>query len=220
MSAPLLRGVGLTMVYEAGRQLVTALPPADIEIRAGDFLAITGPSGAGKTTLLNILSGIERPTAGEVFFEDRRLTDFSSGELARWRASAIGFVFQSYNLVSVLTARENVELPGYVHGYPREERRKRCDSALRLVGMEHRETHFPDQLSGGERQRIAIARALMTSPPLLLCDEPTGNLDGQNAELILDLLETLNKEYQKTIVLVTHDARAAARAAKVLHLEK
>jgi putative ABC transport system ATP-binding protein len=220
MSAALLRGVGLTMVYEAGRQLVTALPPADIEIRTGDFLAITGPSGAGKTTLLNILSGIERPTGGEVFFEDRRLTDFSGSELARWRASAIGFVFQSYNLVSVLTARENVELPGYVHGYPREERRKRCDSALRLVGMEHRETHFPDQLSGGERQRIAIARALMTSPPLLLCDEPTGNLDGQNAELILDLLETLNKEYQKTIVLVTHDARAAARAAKVLHLEK
>jgi len=220
VSAALLRGVGVTKVYETGRQLVTALAPVDIEIRAGDYLAVTGPSGSGKTTLLNILAGIERPTAGEVVYEDRPLTRFSGRELARWRADSIGFVFQSYNLVSVLTAAENVELPGYVHGYSREERRARCSSALRLVGMEHRATHLPDELSGGERQRVAIARALMTSPPLLLCDEPTGNLDGHNTDLILDLLGTLNQEYKKTVVLVTHDATAAARAAKVFHLEK
>lgn len=203
----------------AGRT-VTSLPPTDLDVAPGDFLAVMGPSGAGKTTLLNILAGLLRPTAGSLLFEGKDLSGLTDAGLARWRSHAVGYIFQSFNLVPVLTARENVELPGYLAGYSAAERRARCDSALRVVGMSHRADHKPDQLSGGERQRVAIARALVGGPPLLLCDEPTGNLDSANAKGVLDLLGLLNEDHGKTIVLVTHDAMAAARAGRVMTLEK
>ncbi|MGH2571765.1 MAG: ABC transporter ATP-binding protein [bacterium] len=195
---------------------------ADIrfDVAEGEFLALMGPSGSGKSTLLNLLAGIDRPTSGSVSVAGTDIAALSESELAPWRHRHIGFVFQFYNLIPVLTARENVELPLKLAKLSREERRKKVEVALDVVGLADRMDHFPRQLSGGQEQRVAIARAVVTDPTLLLADEPTGDLDAKSAQEVLDLLAQLNDEFRKTIVMVTHDPRAAERAKRVMHLDK
>mgnify|MGYP006347545341 FL=1 len=189
-------------------------------IPAGTFLAIMGPSGSGKSTLLNVMAGIDRPTSGSVVVAGTRLDDLSEGDMARWRARHIGYVFQSYNLIPVLTASENVELPLLLTHLSRQERREHVKTALRLVGLGERMDHYPRQLSGGQEQRVGLARAIVSDPTMILADEPTGNLDRESAEDILTLFGRLNRELGKTIVMVTHDPRAAERAQMIRHLEK
>jgi putative ABC transport system ATP-binding protein len=199
---------------------VTALKDVSVTIRKGDFVALMGPSGSGKSTLLHLIAAMDRPTNGEIQVLGNNLRSLSDREVARWRNRHIGFVFQSFNLIPVLSALENVELPLQLTSLPREERREHARTALKLVGLADREKHLPRQMSGGQEQRVAIARAIVTDPDLLLADEPTGNLDAQSATEILELLSTLNREFGKTIVIVTHDQHAAAYAKKIWHLEK
>ena len=191
-----------------------------LDIPGGDFLALMGPSGSGKTTLLNMLGGIDAPTQGGIEVAGTSIGNLSGGSLSRWRSSNVGFVFQLYNLLPALTALRNVELPLLLTKLSRSERRARANLALKVVGLADRANHYPGQLSGGQEQRVGIARAIVTDPTLLLCDEPTGDLDRKSGDEILELLQTLNREYSKTIVMVTHDPRAAERARRTLHLDK
>ncbi len=207
-------------VYQRDSQQLTVLDGINLEVPAGEFVALMGPSGSGKTTLLNLIAGIDRPTSGKVVVANTDLTPLSEGELAKWRSHNIGFIFQFYNLIPVLNAIENVELPLLLTSLSSKERRERAMTALRIVGLDDRYKHYPRQLSGGQEQRVAIARAIVTDPSVLVADEPTGDLDSKSAEEILDLMQTFNKEFGKTILMVTHDPRAAERARIQHHLEK
>ena len=206
--------------YRRGGERIDVLLGVNLEIPKGDFLALMGPSGSGKTTLLNLLGGLDVPSSGAIEVRGERIDRMSHGDLARWRARHVGFVFQLYNLLPVLTAERNVELPLLLTGLSRSERRRHVASALAVVGLVDRAKHYPRQLSGGQEQRVAIARAIVNDPTLLVADEPTGDLDKISAEEILNLIERLNSEYHKTIIMVTHDPRAAERAHTVRHLDK
>ena len=210
----------LTRTYRKGDIEVTPLADLNLDVEEGEFLALMGPSGSGKTTLLNLIAGIDRPTSGSLRVAGRELTTMSRSELAAWRAEYIGYIFQLYNLVPTLTAYENVELPLLLHRMSRSERHRKVALALELVGLADRHDHFPRQLSGGQEQRVAIARAIVADPRIIVADEPTGDLDAQAAASVLTLLSRLNEELGKTLILVTHDARCAERAGRVLHLEK
>jgi putative ABC transport system ATP-binding protein len=207
-------------VYQRDSQQITVLDGLSLEVPKGTFMALMGPSGSGKTTLLNLIAGIDRATSGKVVVSGTDLTPLSEGELAKWRSRNVGFIFQFYNLIPVLNAVENVELPLLLSSLSKKERRERALTALRIVGLADRSKHYPRQLSGGQEQRVAIARAIVTDPAVLVADEPTGDLDHKSAEEILDLMDTFNKEFGKTIVMVTHDPRAASRAHVQRHLEK
>ena len=210
----------VTKSYSRAGTEVSVLQDLSFDIPAGTFLAIMGPSGSGKSTLLNVMAGIDRPTSGSVVVAGTRLDGLSEGEMARWRARHIGYVFQTYNLIPVLTAAENVELPLALTHLTRRERADHVKTALRLVGLGDRMDHYPRQLSGGQEQRVGVARAIVSDPTMILADEPTGNLDRESADDILTLLARLNRELGKTIVMVTHDPRAAERAQMIRHLEK
>jgi putative ABC transport system ATP-binding protein len=213
-----LRQVAKT--YERGGEKLRILENLDLDIHKGSFEALMGPSGSGKSTLLNLIAGLDRPTSGSIEIAGKRIDSLSEGAIAQWRANTVGFVFQSYNLLPVLTALENVELPLLLTRVPSSERKTRAQTALRVVGLENRMTHYPRQLSGGQEQRVAIARAIVNDPTLIVADEPTGDLDRSSADDILTLLEKLNKELGKTIVMVTHDPVAAERATHRRRLEK
>lgn len=210
----------LTKVYRQGEISVTALDRVSIDIAAGDFVALMGPSGSGKSTLLHIIAGIDRPSSGQCVVQGVDVAGLSETELADWRNRNIGFVFQTFNLIPVLTAYENVEMPLLLTGLGPRERREHIEAALALVGLADRMHHLPRQLSGGQEQRVAIARALVTDPLLIVADEPTGNLDAKSAADVLALMEALNRDAGKTIIMVTHDPKAAGHARRVLHLEK
>ncbi len=220
MSEALIELAGVSKCYRRGRQEVPVLDGLDMRIAKGSFLALMGPSGSGKSTLLNLIGGLDQPTAGSVSVDGERLDRLGSGQLARWRARHVGFVFQFYNLLAVLSAAKNVEVPLLLTRLSRAQRREHVATALEIVGLSDRAGHKPAELSGGQAQRVAIARALVGDPSLLVCDEPTGDLDRGTADEILQLLQTLNREHGKTIVMVTHDPKAADYAAKVLHLDK
>ncbi len=213
-----LRGIGKS--YERGGEVLQILQGLDLEIPKGSFEALMGPSGSGKSTLLNLIAGLDRPTTGTIEIDGKRIDQMSESQLARFRADTIGFIFQSYNLMPVLTAVENVELPLLLTKVPSSERRKRAQTALRVVGLEDRMGHYPRQLSGGQEQRVAIARAIVNDPVLIVADEPTGDRDRQSADDILALLEKLNQQLGKTIVMVTHDPAAAERASVIRRLDK
>jgi putative ABC transport system ATP-binding protein len=206
--------------YTRGRQQVVVLRDLDLSIEEGDFAALMGPSGSGKTTLLNLIGGLDQPTSGSITVAGQQLEKLNSKSLAKWRAEKIGFVFQFYNLLPVLTAQRNVELPLLLTSLNAAQRKKNAATALEIVGLADRASHKPGELSGGQQQRVAIARALVADPTLLICDEPTGDLDRDTADEILDLLALLNREHGKTIVMVTHDPKAADHARHVLHLDK
>ncbi|MCO5171289.1 MAG: ABC transporter ATP-binding protein [Planctomycetes bacterium] len=210
----------MVRAYSRGGETIKALAGFDLDLEAGGFYALMGPSGSGKTTLLNLLGGLDKADAGQVVVDGQDLTAMGNADLARWRADHVGFVFQGFNLLPVLTALQNVELPLLLTPLPRSERRKHALYALKLVGLEDRAHHRPRELSGGQEQRVAIARALATDPKLVLADEPTGDLDRATADQVLELLERLNREFNKTIVMVTHDPLAASRARTVVHLDK
>jgi len=220
MSAPLVVVDDVRKYFTRGSERVHVLSGVNVEIAPGEFLALMGPSGSGKTTLLNLIGGLDTPTSGRIEVAGVRIDQLRGSRLSRWRSRNIGFVFQLYNLMPMLTALRNVELPLLLTRLSRAERRKRAAIALRVVGLEARMKHYPRQLSGGQEQRVGIARAIVTDPTLLLCDEPTGDLDRKAGDEILDLLQALNREHGKTIVMVTHDPHAAQRATRVLHLEK
>jgi putative ABC transport system ATP-binding protein len=207
-------------VFHRGLEDIHVLTDLNLQVPAGEFLALMGPSGSGKTTLLNLIGGLDRPTAGAVTVAGGRIDQLSDRALAAWRARHIGFVFQLYNLMPVLTAERNVELPLLLTHLSKTERKKHVDTALAVVGLSHRAKHYPRTLSGGEQQRVGIARAIVTDPTLLLCDEPTGDLDRKSGDEVLNLLQALNREHSKTIIMVTHDPHASARAARTLHLDK
>jgi putative ABC transport system ATP-binding protein len=206
--------------YTRGKQQVEVLHGLNLDVESGEFLALMGPSGSGKTTLLNLIGGLDRPDEGEVVVAGERIDQLGSGALARWRARHVGFIFQFYNLLPVLSAERNVEVPLLLTRLSRSRRKQNVRAALELVGLADRAKHKPAELSGGQQQRVAIARALIADPTLLVCDEPTGDLDRQNAEDILGLLEILNRQQGKTIIMVTHDPLAAAHASRKLHVEK
>jgi len=210
----------LSKVYERGRQKVEVLHGVNLKIEEGDFLALMGPSGSGKTTLLNLIGGLDTPTGGSITVGGDRIDQLGSGALAKWRAAHVGFVFQFYNLMPMLTAQRNVELPLLLTKLSGSQRKQNASIALQLVGLADRATHKPSELSGGQQQRVAVARAIVSDPTLLVCDEPTGDLDRQSAEDILGLLRELNREHGKTIVMVTHDPKAAEYANHTLHLDK
>ena len=216
----LVRIADVHKFFARGSERIDVLKGVNLVIPRGEFLALMGPSGSGKTTLLNLMGGLDSPTSGAVEVGGERISALSGGQLSRWRSQHVGFVFQLYNLLAVLTAERNVELPLLLTNLSKAERRKRVAIALRVVGLADRAKHFPRQLSGGQEQRVGIARAIVTDPTLLLCDEPTGDLDRKAGDEILDLLQALNREHNKTIVMVTHDPRAAERATRTLHLEK
>ncbi len=220
MVDPVVSLHNVTKTYIRGGTEVSVIRDLSFVIPAGTFLAIMGPSGSGKSTLLNVMAGIDRPTSGSVVVAGTRLDHMSEGEMARWRARHIGYVFQTYNLIPVLTAAENVELPLALTHLTRRERADHVKTALRLVGLADRMDHYPRQLSGGQEQRVGVARAIVSDPTMILADEPTGNLDRESADDILTLLARLNRELGKTIVMVTHDPRAAERAQMIRHLEK
>lgn len=220
MSDILARLRGVSRSYRKGKATVEVLHELDLDIPTGDFLAIMGPSGSGKTTLLNLLGGLDRPTQGTVEVGGVELSTLSNNRLSNWRSSHVGFVFQFYNLLPVLTAQKNVELPLLLTNFSSKERAERAAIALDIVGLAERAKHTPSELSGGEEQRVAIARAIVSDPTLLLCDEPTGDLDRETADEILRLLQLLNTDHGKTIVMVTHDAQAAGFAKRTLHVDK
>jgi putative ABC transport system ATP-binding protein len=219
-SPPLVEVEDLRKAYRRDGQEITVLDGIDLEVAPGEFLALMGPSGSGKTTLLNLMAGLDQPTSGRLAVAGVDLGTLSEGQLARWRSRNVGFIFQFYNLVPVLTAVENVELPLMLTRLSRTERRERALIALKVVGLAERARHYPRQLSGGQEQRVAIARAIVADPRLLVADEPTGDLDARSAHEILDLLQVLNRDFDKAIVMVTHDPRAAERAGVVRHLDK
>ena len=220
MDSPLVKVSGVDKVFKRGSEVIHVLGGLDLEIPNGEFLALMGPSGSGKSTLLNLVGGLDRPSEGTVEVGGQRIDKLSERKLAGWRARHVGLVFQFYNLMPVLSAQKNVELPLLLTKLSKAERKKRAALALDIVGLSHRAGHYPRQLSGGEQQRTGIARAIVTDPTLLLCDEPTGDLDRKSGDEILDLLQALNKEQGKTIIMVTHDIHAAARATRTLHLNK
>lgn len=207
-------------VFKRGSEEIHVLGGLDLEVPEGEFLALMGPSGSGKSTLLNLIGGLDRPTSGSVEIGGQRIDQLSERKLAAWRARHVGLVFQFYNLLPVLNAARNIELPLLLTHLSRSERKQHVDTALGVVGLEGRSGHYPRQLSGGEQQRVGIARAIVTDPTILLCDEPTGDLDRKSSDGILDLLQALNKEQGKTILMVTHDPHAAARAARTVYLDK
>lgn len=211
---------GVTKSYVRGKQSVNVLDQVNLEIAEGDFVALMGPSGSGKTTLLNLIGGLDRPDAGELRVGNERLDQQSSNALARWRAENVGFIFQFYNLMPMLTAELNIEVPLLLTNMSKAQRKKSVAAALAVVGLEDRARHKPSELSGGQLQRVAIARALVADPRLLVCDEPTGDLDRTTADEILNLLELLSREHGKTIVMVTHDQKAASHAQRTWHLDK
>jgi putative ABC transport system ATP-binding protein len=220
MSEIVIETRNLSKVYRREEFEVKALDQCEIEVHKGEFVALMGPSGSGKSTLLHLIAAMDRPTGGKIAVLGEDLTQLDDAELARWRNRHIGFVFQQFNLIPVLTALENVELPLKLTGLARAERHRQAETALKLVGLGERLTHFPRQLSGGQEQRVAIARAIATDPDLILADEPTGNLDAQSAKDVLTLLRRLNQEFGKTIIMVTHDRHAADYATMIRHLEK
>jgi putative ABC transport system ATP-binding protein len=220
MSDILARLENVSRIYQKGKETVEVLHELNLEIPNGDFIAVMGPSGSGKTTLLNLLGGLDKPTAGTITVGSAELSSMSNSQLSRWRSTNIGFIFQFYNLLPVLTAHRNVELPLLLTNFSAKERAKRASIALDIVGLGDRAKHYPRELSGGQEQRVAIARAIVSDPALLLCDEPTGDLDRENADEILKLLQVLNREHGKTIVMVTHDAQAADYANRTLHCDK
>jgi putative ABC transport system ATP-binding protein len=211
---------GVHKEYRRDEFRIPVLEDLDLSVEEGEFLALMGPSGSGKTTLLNLIAGLDRATTGSVAVHDHELTEMSEAQLTRWRASNVGFVFQMYNLIPVMTAFENVELPLLLTHLSRKQRKQSALTALRIVGLEGREDHYPRQLSGGQEQRVSIARAIVTDPYLIVADEPTGDLDRKSADEILGLLGLLNREFHKTIVMVTHDPQAAQHASRILHLDK
>jgi putative ABC transport system ATP-binding protein len=215
----LVRISGLHKRFQRGSETIEVLRGLDLELAQGDFLALMGPSGSGKTTLLNLLGGLDRPTSGSISVGGERIDRLSGSRLSRWRARHVGFVFQLYNLLPVLTAERNIELPLLLTPLSRAQRRQHVAAALSLVGLSDRAKHYPRQLSGGQEQRVGIARAIVTDPTLLLCDEPTGDLDRKSGNEILGLLRALNTEHGKTVVMVTHDPHAAAIARRTLHLD-
>ncbi|MGH8028145.1 MAG: ABC transporter ATP-binding protein [Pseudoxanthomonas sp.] len=210
----------LTKNYQRGPEQVHVLHGLDLEIPRGDFVALMGPSGSGKTTLLNLIGGLDTPTGGEIEIEGERIDSFSDGQLAHWRSQHVGFVFQFYNLMPTLTAQKNVELPLLLTKLGGAQRKRNAEIALQLVGLADRGSHRPNELSGGQQQRVAIARAIVSDPTFLICDEPTGDLDRHSAEEVLKLLQLLNKEHGKTIIMVTHDPKAAEYATHTIHLDK
>jgi putative ABC transport system ATP-binding protein len=210
----------VTKVYRRGVEEIVVLKDLDLRVPDGEYLALMGPSGSGKTTLLNLIAGIDAPTDGSIRVGGREISKLSQTDLARWRAQTVGFIFQLYNLIPVLTAFENVELPLLLTHLSKKERREHVRTALSIVGLADRMDHYPRQLSGGQEQRVAIARAIVTDPKLIVADEPTGDLDAKSGEEILTLMNRLNKEFGKTIVMVTHDPKAAAHAHRMVHLEK
>ena len=210
----------LSKVYVRGRQRIEVLHHIDLDVAEGEFVALMGPSGSGKTTLLNLIGGLDSPTDGTLVVAGERIERLAQGALARWRAAHVGFVFQFYNLLPMLSAQRNVELPLLLTKLTGKERRRNAAVALQLVGLAERATHKPAELSGGQQQRVAIARAIVSDPTLLVCDEPTGDLDRQSAEEVLTLLQRLNREHGKTIVMVTHDPKAAEHASRILQLDK
>ena len=220
MATPLIQIDSLVKQYTRDTQVLTVLDKLSLSVDEGDFVALMGPSGSGKTTLLNLIAGIDRPTSGRILVGDAEVSKMSEAALAKWRSGNVGFIFQLYNLVPVLTAYENVELPLLLTNLNRARRKKQVELALSVVGLADRMDHYPRQLSGGQEQRVAIARAIATDPKLLVADEPTGDLDAKNGEEILILMERLNAEFKKTIVMVTHDPKAASRAHRLVHLDK
>ncbi|HWA26244.1 MAG TPA: ABC transporter ATP-binding protein [Lacunisphaera sp.] len=216
----LVRVDGVEKVFRRGAEDIHVLANLTLKVPAGEFLALMGPSGSGKSTLLNLIGGLDRPTRGTVHVAGDRLEQLSDRQLASWRARHIGFVFQLYNLIPVLTAERNVELPLLLTNLTKAQRQKHVETALAMVGLSHRAKHYPRTMSGGEQQRVGIARGIVTDPTLLLCDEPTGDLDRKSGDEILNLLQALNKEHGKTIIMVTHDPHASARAARTVHLTK
>jgi len=210
----------VTKVYERGKQKIEVLHGLTLDIPRGDFVALMGPSGSGKTTLLNLIGGLDQPTSGEIGVGGRRIDQLSSGQLAQWRAHNVGFVFQFYNLMPTLSAERNVELPLLLTSLSGAQRKKSVEAALALVGLTDWRKHKPGELSGGQQQRVAIARAIVADPTLLVCDEPTGDLDRETAEEILGLLQLLNREQGKTIIMVTHDPKAASFASRIVNLDK
>ena len=220
MTKSLLKVTGVSKNYRKGRETVRVLDGISLSIDEGDFVGLMGPSGSGKTTLLNLLGGLDKPTAGEVEVDGKTISALSPGALSKWRSGNIGFIFQFYNLLPVLTAARNVALPLLLTSLPASRRKQHVNTALQLVGLAERASHYPRELSGGQEQRVAIARAIVSDPPILLCDEPTGDLDRSTADEIMSLLQQLNRDHGKTIVMVTHDPRAASYAHRVLHLDK
>ena len=210
----------LHKTYQRGPEKVDVLRGIDLDIEKGDFVALMGPSGSGKTTLLNLIGGLDSPSQGSIEVDGGRIDNLGSGQLAQWRSNHVGFVFQFYNLMPTLTAQKNVELPLLLTRLGAADRRRRAQIALTLVGLADRRSHRPNELSGGQQQRVAIARAIVSDPTFLICDEPTGDLDRQSAEEVLSLLQLLNKEHGKTIIMVTHDPKAAEYATHTIHLDK
>jgi len=211
---------GVEKVFHRGSEDIHVLRDLNLRVPAGEFLALMGPSGSGKSTLLNLIGGLDRPTKGNVTIGDESVSKLSDRKLAEWRARHIGFVFQLYNLLPVLSAERNVELPLLLTHLSKSERKRHVETALAVVGLSHRAKHYPRTLSGGEQQRVGIARGVVTDPTLLLCDEPTGDLDRKAGDEILDLLQSLNREHKKTIIMVTHDPHASARASRTVYLDK
>ncbi|HEY8573751.1 ABC transporter ATP-binding protein [Phenylobacterium sp.] len=220
MAEPLVSIRNVIKRYRRGKQAVEVLHDLSLDIQPGEFLAMMGPSGSGKTTLLNLIGGLDRPTQGEVVVGGERIDRLSSGQLAKWRSRHVGFVFQFYNLMPTLSAEANVELPLLLTRLNGKQRKANVAAALELVGLTDRRKHKPNELSGGQQQRVAIARAIVADPTLLVCDEPTGDLDRENAEEVLGLLQQLNREQGKTIIMVTHDPKAADHASRIVHLDK
>ncbi len=220
MASPLIRVENIVKKYYRGAEELVVLNGINLTVDDGEFVALMGPSGSGKTTLLNLIAGIDRPTSGYIYVGADEISNMSESQLAEWRSRHIGFIFQTYNLIPVLTAFENVELPLLLTPLGRSERRRHVEIALSIVGLADRMSYYPRQLSGGQEQRVAIARAIVTDPTLLIADEPTGDLDAKSAEEVLALLGSLNNEFKKTIIMVTHDPKAAARARRLVHLEK
>ena len=220
MSTALIRIADLSKAYQRGEQRIPVLEGVNLDVQAGEFVALMGPSGSGKSTLLNLIAGIDKPTSGRIEIGGVDIATLGEGELADWRAANVGFIFQFYNLMPVLTAFENVELPLLLTRLSRGERKAHVKAALDMVRLTDRMDHYPNELSGGQQQRVAIARALVTDPTLIVADEPTGDLDRTTGGEVLDLLDQLNRELGKTIVMVTHDPKAAARARRLIHLEK